>query len=109
MHQISVTGDALFFVTGSGVYDGTVSQHGPPIVWHIQNIAVAFLALLVFERRIGRRSVFGMIVFPQNEMGGDILDAVKCLGEEEIGHILGRGKMAVHTVRDKSLPVVDVG
>lgn len=70
---------------------------------------MTLLALGVFKRRIGFHSVFRAIIFILGKMDNDVLDAMNRFSVEKVDHILGRGKMAVHTIGNKSMGVIEVG
>jgi len=86
-----------------------MGQHCAPLIRNVKNIPVAFLALLIFEGSIGRHAVFFVVVFPPEEMDDDVLDPMKGLGIEKIERVMGRREVAIHTIRHKTLGVVDVG
>ena len=89
MNQILVAIHASFLIAGSGVDDRPVGEHGPPFVRDIQEIAMAFLALLIFERGVSREPGFLVIVFVLGEMNDDVFDAVRGLGVEKVERIMG--------------------
>jgi len=102
-----VTIDALFFITGPGIEYRPVGQHGPPFVRDVEDISMAFLALIVFERRISLLAILFMIVFIQNkDVYEQIFDAVPCFGVKEIKGVMGGREMTVHTVCHKSLGII---
>lgn len=84
--------DALFLIPGPGIHDRPVGQHGPSFVRDMEDISMAFLALIVFKRGIRLLTIFLMIVFiQQKDMGKEILDAVPCLGIKEVKGVM-RGR-----------------
>ena len=70
---------------------------------------MAFLALIILERGIGLLSVFFVIVRFLEKMNNNILDAVCRLGIEKVKGIIRGRKMAVHTVRHKTLGIIHMG
>ena len=107
MDQILVTIYALFFITGPGIEYRPMGQHGPPFVRDIEDISMAFLALIVFERPIGLLAILFMIVFIQNKhVYEQIFDAVPSFGVKEVKGIMGGREMTVHTVCHKSLGII---
>ena len=82
---------APFLIPGPGIDDRSVGEHGPTFIRDIQDIAMAFLALLIFERGIGCEPVFLVVVFILGKMNNDVLDAVRCLGIKKVeGVVRGR-------------------
>jgi len=108
VHQVLMTIHALLFIAGPGIHDRPVRQHGAPIVGNIKKIAMAFLALDVFKRRIGGPAVLVMIIFILNKMDKNIFDAVPGLGIKEIKRVVRCRQMTVHAVGHKSLGVIDM-
>lgn len=47
MHQVPVTIHTSFLIAGPGVEDRFVSQHGAPLVWNIEKVAVTLQALII--------------------------------------------------------------
>jgi hypothetical protein len=87
-----------------------VGQHGPPFVWDIKDISMAFLALIVLERRIRLLTIFLVIIFIQNkDVREQIFDAVPGFGIEKVKGVMGGREMTVHTVSHKSLGIIGVG
>ena len=72
---------------------------------------MAFQALLIFKRSIGLLSIFFVIIFAfgLGKMNDHIFKTMQGLGIKKIKGILGGGKMAIHTVGDKPLRIIDVG
>lgn len=100
--------DAFFFISGPWIEHGFVRQHGPAFVGNMQNIPMAFLTLVVFERGVGRVSRLFPVIFVPEEMDKNILDPVSGFGIEEIERAVGGRQMAVHAVGNKPLGVVGV-
>lgn len=109
MNQIPVTVDTPLLISGSGVKDRPVSQHGTTFVRDMEDISVALLAWIIFERGIGLLAIFEVIIFLLKEMHDDIPDPVGCLGIEKLEGVEGGGEVAVHTVGHKALGIVHMG
>ena len=69
---------------------------------------MAFQALIILERRIGLLTVLFMIVFILYEVDNDVFDTVRCFCIKEIKGIVWGRKMAVHTICNKTLGIVDM-
>jgi hypothetical protein len=89
MHQIPMAVDAALFVTGPGVNDRSVCEHGPSFFGYVEEVAMAFHALRVFDCPIGGLPVFFPIVFILHEMHNDVFYSVPCLGIKEIESVAG--------------------
>ena len=88
VHEILVAIHALFLITGPGIDHGLVCQHGTPFVWNVKNISVTLLTLFVFEVGIGVLPVFFVIIFIDEKMNDQVLEAVKGLGKKEFIGVL---------------------
>ena len=108
MYKIPVTIHALLLITFSCVKDFTMCQHGTSLIRNIKDISVAFQALIILERRIGLLTVLFMIVFILYEVDNDVFDTVRCFCIKEIKGIVWGRKMAVHTICNKTLGIVDM-
>jgi hypothetical protein len=109
MHQIAMAVHATFFISGTRVNNIPMRQHGAALIRYIEYVAVAFLALLIFEGGIGRLAIIGIHVrFAGEKVYEEILYAMECLGVEKIDCIVGGRQVTVHAVRNKSLAVVDM-
>jgi hypothetical protein len=100
---------AFLFITGPCIKHGPVSQHGTAFIRDIQDVSVAFLALIVGKRCIGFLAVLFVVVFILRKMHKDILDAVKGLGIKELKGFMGCRQMTIHTVGHKTLGIIYVG
>ncbi|VTR67401.1 hypothetical protein DESC_600115 [Desulfosarcina cetonica] len=109
MHQVIVTVHTLARIARPRVEHRAMGQHGAATVRHGQEVAVAFLALGIVERRIGRLTVLLPVVIVDEEMHDHVLGTVHGLGEEEVEGFVWRGQVAVHAVGHKALGVVYVG
>ena len=103
MNEVFVTIYASFFITFSWKKDCSMSQHGAALIRDIEDIAVAFLALVVSKRSIGLLSVLLIVIFFLSKMLHHILYPVSCLGIEEIKGIVRRRQMTVHTISHEPL------
>jgi len=74
-----VTIYASFFITFPGEKDCSMGQHGAALIRNMEDIAVTFLALIVFERSIGLLAVLLMVIFFLSEMLHHILYPMGCL------------------------------
>jgi hypothetical protein len=83
-----------------------MSQHGPAFVGDVQDVPVAFLALLVFDGSVGYLAVFFPVVAFLREMYDNVFYPVEGLGVEEIDRISGSGEMTVHAVGHEALLVI---
>ena len=72
---------------------------------------MTFLTLTVLHGGVRPFTVDGSVIGfrPLFEMDDNILETMQGLGVEKIKCILGRGQVAVHTVRHKSLTVINMG
>jgi hypothetical protein len=86
-----------------------MSQHGTPLVRYMKYIPMALLALFVFKRRISGIAVFFTVIRFSEEMNKDIFDAMPGFRIEKIERIMGGRKVTIHTVRHKTLGVIDMG
>ena len=103
-----MTVHTFFFITRPGINDRPMRQHGAALIGYVKDIAMAFLALLVFKGCVSAISIlFTIIGFPE-KMNIDILNTVPGLGIKEIKGVVRRRKMAVHAIRNKSLGIVYV-
>ena len=84
MDQVFMAIHAPFLIPGSGIYYRSVGEHRPPFIRDIQDIAMAFLALLIFKRGIGCEPVLLVVVFVLGKMNNDVLDAVCRLGIKKV-------------------------
>ena len=89
MNQVFMAIHTSLLIPGSGIDYRPVGEHCAPFVRDIQNIAMAFLALLIFKRCIGREPVFLTVIFILGKMNNNILNAVRGLGVEKIEGVVG--------------------
>ena len=101
--------DAFLFVARTGVYHRPVGQHGAPLGGHVQQVAMAFLALAVVETGVGILAGFRPVVFTLEKMHRHVLDPVIGRGEKEVEGVLGRRQVAVHAVHHHTGGIVGVG
>ena len=101
---------AFFFIAGPGKKHCPMSQHGSPLVGDMQNVAMAFPALLIFKGGIGFLALKLMVILIHvlSEMDNDVFYSMDRFGKKEIEGIMGGGQMAVHTVGHKPLGIVYV-
>jgi hypothetical protein len=97
MNKISMAIHAFFFISGPGIDHGSMGQHGATFIRNVQNTSMAFLALFIFKRVVGRLAIFFVIILVLGKVDDNIFDPVK------------GWQMAVHTVRHESLGIVYVG
>jgi hypothetical protein len=109
VNQVPVAVHALLFIAGPGIDYRLVGQHGPALVWNVEKVAVALLALFVSKGSVCLLAVLVVIVLVLNEMNEDVFGAVKGLGIEEVKRVVGGGKVTIHAVSYKPLCVVHVG
>ena len=109
VHQVPVAFKTAFLISRPGVEHRPVGQHGAPFIGEIDDVAVAFQALVVFDGSVGLFPILFMIVRGLGEVSHDILDAMQGLGVEKIEGVLRRRQMAVHAVRHETLAVIGVG
>jgi len=85
-------------------------QHGTTFVRYIKNVAMAFLALFIFERGVGLFLLQGMIIKAHVlcKMDVNIFEAVHGFGVEKIDSVMRGREVTVHTVRYKALGIVDM-
>jgi hypothetical protein len=74
--KISMAVHALFFIALSCVEDFTMGHHGSPFIRNIEDISVAFQALIVLKRGICLFTIFFVIIFILDEMDNDVFDPV---------------------------------
>lgn len=86
-----------------------MGQHGAPLIRDVENIPVAFLALLIFKRGIGGLARLVMVIFIHGEMDDDVFDAMGRFCIEEIEGVMGGREMAVHAISHKPLGIVYMG
>ena len=109
MHQIAMAVHATFFISGSRVNNIPMGQHGAALIRNIEDVAMAFLALFIFEGGIGSLAIFGVYVrFAGKKVHEEILYAMEGLGIKKIDCIVGSGQMTVHAVCNKPLGVIDM-
>jgi len=108
MDQVSVTMKAALLIAGSGVDYGAVGQHGSPLVGHMDNVEVAFQALVILNVRIGCLTIFLTVIFGEEEMLHKIFGPVIGLGIKEVKSVMGSRQVAIHAVRHKALGIVDM-
>jgi hypothetical protein len=99
---------ASLLVARPGVDNGLVCQHGAPLIRDIENISMAFLALLILEVGIGLFAVFFVIILIDNKMKDQVLETVKGLGKKEFIGILRGRKMAIHAIGHEALGIIGV-
>lgn len=109
MDEVAVAVHTTFFIAGPCVEHRPMRQHGSALVGNVDNIAMAFLTLIVFKGGISGFTSLGVVVTVLSEMGENVPDAVKGLGIKEFVSVMGCGQMAIHAVGDKPLGIVHVG
>ena len=67
---------------------------------------MAFLALLILERGVGRLGGLVTIKAVLGKVNDNVLDTVEGLGIEKVERVLRSWEMAVHAVRHKTLPII---
>jgi hypothetical protein len=97
------------FISWSGVQYGPVGQHGPSFLGKIEDVPMAFLALLILKGGIGLKTVLLVVILLHEEMNDNVFDAVGGLRVKEIEGIMGCGKVAVHAVCHEALGIVHMG
>ena len=91
MNQVPVAIHTTLFITGSRIQYGSVGKHGPPFVWDIKDISVAFLALLIFKGGVSLLAIFFVIIFLLEKIDNNVPDTVGGLCIKEIkGIVWGR-------------------
>lgn len=109
MHQIPMAVHATFFISGPWIQHIPVRQHGTALIRDMENIAMTFLALFIFEGGIGCLTIIGMhIRFAGKKMNKKVFYAMEGLGVKKIDCIVGCGKVTVHAVCNKPLGVIDM-
>ena len=109
VYEIFMAVHASLLIARPGIDHGLVCQHGAPLVRNVENISVAFLTLLILEAGIGLLPVFFVIVFLDDKMEDQVLEAVKGLSKKEFIGILRGRKMAVHAIGHKPLGIIRMG
>ena len=109
VNKVSMAVHTSLFVTGPGIHNRPMGQHGPTFIRDIQEVAVTFLALLVLKGGISGFSGTLMIVGVPGKMNNDVFDPMDGLGVEKVDGIVGSGKMTIHTVGHKALGIVHMG
>jgi hypothetical protein len=109
VNQVSMAVHTSLLITGPGINNRPVGQHGAAFIRDIQEVAMTFLALLVLKGGISRLSVSLMIVLVLGKMNDNVFHAMHGLGVEEVEGIVGGGKMTIHTVGHKALGIVHMG
>lgn len=49
MNQVPVAVDAPLLVAWTRIHDSPVGKHGSSLVWNVEDVSVAFLALVVLK------------------------------------------------------------
>jgi hypothetical protein len=106
MYQIIMTIDTFFLISRFGIQHRTVGQHGTALIWHVEQIAVAFLALPVIKSGIGIIARFFPVVFTRKEMYRHVLDAMVSLCKEKVEGVLGGWQVAIHAIDDNTGGIV---
>jgi len=106
--QVFVTVHAFLLIAWPGIHYITVGQHGATFVRNVEEISMAFLALVILERGIGLLSLFFVIVLFLKEMNEYIFCTVPGLGIEKVKGIVRSRKMAVHAISHETLSVINV-
>lgn len=103
--------DASLFISLPGVQYRSVGEHGAPFIRDVQNISMAFLALLVFKRSVGDLALLFVIVGigALSKVNDDIFNAVGGFSVKEIKGVMGGREMAIHAICNKALGVIDMG
>jgi hypothetical protein len=96
-------------IARSGIDNGLVCKHGAPLIRNVENISMALLALLILKTVIGLLPVFFVIIFLDDKMKDQVLEAVQGLGKKEFIGILRGRKMAIHTISHKALGIIGMG
>ena len=109
VNQVPVAVHALLFVAGPGIDHRLMSQHSSALVWNVEKVAVALLALFILKGSIGLLTVLVVIVLALNEMKDDIFSAMEGLRIEEVKCIVWGRKVTIHAVCYKPLGVVHMG
>ena len=107
--QVTMAVHTTFFVSVPGIHHIPMGQHGTSFVGDIEEIAVAFLTLLVLERSVCIFPRFHVVILILEEVEHDIFHTVKGLGVKKIDGTLGGGKVTIHAIRHKALGVVGMG
>jgi hypothetical protein len=107
--QVPVAVHTLLLVAGPGIDHRLMSQHGSALVWNVEKVAVALLALFILKGSIGLVAVLVVIVRVLNEMNDNIFGAVEGLRIEEVKGIVWGRKVTIHAVGYKTLSIVYVG
>ena len=106
--EVPVAVHTLFFIALSCIEDFSMGQHGTPLIWDIEDISVALQALIVLERGISLLTIFLVVIFILGEMNNNVFYPMGCLCIEKIKGVVGGGEMAVHTIRNEPLSVIDM-
>ena len=109
MHQIPMTIKTAQLIPRPRIEYRPMGQHGPAFIRHMDDVLVAFEALLIFYGSIGLLPALLMIVWAHEKVGRHVFEAVEGLGVKKVERVLWRGKMTVHADRYEALTVVDVG
>jgi len=101
----------LFVISRPGIKHRPMRQHGASFIRNIENISMAFQALVIRKRSVCLFSLFFVVICfrPLGKMAPDILYAMSCLCIEKAESILRGRQVAVHAIRHKSLGIVDMG
>ena len=90
MHQVPMAFKTAFLISRPGIDHRPVGQHGAPLIGQIDDVAVAFQTLVVFDGGVGPFPVLLMIVRGHGKVGHDVFDAMEGLGVEELKGVLRR-------------------
>jgi len=108
VHKILMAIYAPFLVTGPGIDNRPMGQHGSSFVRDVQKVAVALLALLIFKGGISSLAVTIMVVGLLGKMNDNVFNAVGGLGVEEVECIVRGRQVTIHAVGHKALGIVDM-
>jgi hypothetical protein len=99
---------AFLLVAGPSIDHVTVRKHGTTFVWNIEEVTMAFLALVIFERGIGPLPLFFVVILALKKVDKNVFSAMPGFGIEEIKGVMRSRQMAIHAVGHKSLFIVNM-
>jgi hypothetical protein len=111
VNQVPVAVHALFLIAFSGIEYSPVCQHSASFVWDVKNIAVALLALIVGEIRIGFFFLQCVVIVAHilGKMNIDVFNAVGGFSIKKVEGVMRSRQVTIHAIGHEAVGVVDVG
>ena len=108
MNKILVAIDTVFLIARPWVHYCLMRQHRTALIRDVNDISMAFQALIIFNGCISHLPVLVMVIIRPQKMYEYVFYAVDCFSVKKVHRIVRRGQMAIHTICHKPLRIIDV-